>query len=227
MEDGTAKNNQDEQTLWLLGCGPGIGMSVASRFAIEGFSLGLITLDAAQINFGIQELRNSGVNIELGEGDILDDEWLIGCLQNFEQKIGMPTVLVYNASAGVSGPASDLNPKDLTSDLYINLIAPLKAAQFVLPDMRRAKRGTIIFTGGGIALKPQVDLASGSIGKCAIRQLALLLHSELTPIGIHAAIVTVRGFVRKGGLLDPDDIAERYWELYMRQPPEWDWEMCV
>jgi len=223
----SSKNDTDKQVLWLLGCGPGIGMSVASRFAREGFSLGLITQDAAPIASTVQELRDTGIDVELGEGDIRNGAWLAACLQAFKQKIGMPTVLVYNASAGVAGPASGLAPGDLSCDLDINLIAPLKVTQYVLPGMKQAKRGTLIFTGGGIALKPQVDLASGSIGKCAIRQLALLLHSELARYGIHAATVTVRGFVQKGGPLDPDDIAERYWELHRQQTPKWDSEICV
>ncbi|MDR2697315.1 MAG: hypothetical protein LBB40_02435 [Holophagales bacterium] len=66
------KNQLQKQTLWLLGCGPGIGMSVTSRFAAEGFALGLITLDATPIEPRVQELRASGVKIELCEGDIRD-----------------------------------------------------------------------------------------------------------------------------------------------------------
>lgn len=217
----------DRQCAWVLGCGPGIGMSVASRFAGEGFSLGLITLDASPINSRIQELRALGVSIELGQGDMRDGAWLISRLQTFEQCFGMPAALVFNASAGAGGTASALSADDLASDLEINLMAPLKAAQFVLPGMRSAKRGTILFTGGGIAVKPQVDLASGSLGKCALRHLALLLHRELTPEGIHVATVTVGGFVQKGGPLDPDDIAKRYWELHKQKPPDWDWEITI
>ncbi|MDR2697314.1 MAG: SDR family NAD(P)-dependent oxidoreductase [Holophagales bacterium] len=164
-----------------------------------------------------------------------------------EQSIGMPAVLVFNASAGIKGTASALSVDDLAADLNTNLMAPMKAAQFVLPGMRRANYGTILFTGGGIAVKPQADMASGSIGKCALRQLALLLHHELTPENIHVATVTVSRFVQRDEILehyacrralrafkqafqakktlDPDYIAEYYWKLHKQTPPIWDAEI--
>jgi len=219
------KNEPQKQTLWLLGCGPGIGMSVASRFAREGFFLGLITLDATPIEPCVQKLRASGVRIELFEGDVRDDLCLIKQMKFFERSIGMPSVLVFNASAGVKCPASALKVDDLAADLDINLMAPLKATQFVLPSMRSANSGTILFTGGGIAVKPQTDMASASIGKCALRQLALLLHHELKPDNIHAATITVSGFVRRDGPLNPDYISEYYWKLHKQTPPAWDAEI--
>jgi NADP-dependent 3-hydroxy acid dehydrogenase YdfG len=225
LDEAIMKNEPQKQTLWLLGCGPGIGMSVASRFVDEGFSLGLITLDVTPIESRVQELRASGASVELLEGDIRDSVCLINNMKTFEQSIGMPAVLVFNASAGVRGSASALNADDLAADLDTNLMAPLKAVQFVLPDMRRVNRGTLLFTGGGIATKPQTDMASGSIGKCVLRQLALLLHSELMPENIHVAIITVSGFVQRGGKLDPDHIAEHYWKLHTQTSPLWDAEL--
>jgi NAD(P)-dependent dehydrogenase (short-subunit alcohol dehydrogenase family) len=213
------------KAIWGLGCGPGIGMSVAERFAWEGFSLGLVTLDAGPIGKTVQGLRDTGVGAELAEGDMRDAAWLAGSLGRFGELFGPPGALVYNASAGVPGPASSLGADDLALDLGTNLLAPLRAVQHALPGMRRAKAGTVIFTGGGTALRPRADMASGSIGKCALRQLALLLGQELAAENIHVAVVTVSGFVEKGGALDPDAIAERYWALHAQRPPNWDREV--
>jgi NAD(P)-dependent dehydrogenase (short-subunit alcohol dehydrogenase family) len=154
-----------------------------------------------------------------------DGEWLAGRLDFFEGRLGPPGVLVYNASAGVAGPASAMDAKDLESDLATNLFVPLRVVQRVLPGMKRERAGTLIFTGGGAALRPQTDRASASIGKCALRQLALLLAQELAPEDIHVAVATVSGFVEKGGALDPDAIAERYWGLHVQRPPRWDKEI--
>jgi NAD(P)-dependent dehydrogenase (short-subunit alcohol dehydrogenase family) len=173
----------------------------------------------------VQGLRDTGVGVELAEGDMRDDAWFTGRLNLFEERFGPPGALVYNASAGAPGPASALDAKELSLDLATNLLAPLKAVQHALPGMRRAGAGTVIFTGGGTALKPQTDAASGSIGKCALRQLALLLGQELAPENIHVATATVSGFVEKGGALDPDAIAERYWGLHAQRPPGWDREI--
>jgi NAD(P)-dependent dehydrogenase (short-subunit alcohol dehydrogenase family) len=215
------------KAIWVLGCGPGIGISVAERFAWEGFSLGLTTLDAEPIEKMVNGLRDTGVGAELAEGDMRDRAWLMGRLDHFEELFGPPSVLVYNASAGAPGPASSLNPNDLAADMATNLLAPLNAVQRALPGMRRTKAGTIIFTGGGTAVKPQTDMASGSIGKCAIRQLALLLGQELAAENIHVAVATVSGFVERCGAIDPDAIAEMYWGLHLQRPPRWDREIEI
>jgi short-subunit dehydrogenase len=213
------------RAIWVLGCGPGIGMSVAERFAWEGFSLGLVTLDAGPIGKMVQALRDTGVGADLAVGDVRDDAWLADRMDRFEEMFGPPSVLVYNASAGVDGPASTLETMDLTDDLSTNLLAPLRAVQRVLPFFRLAKAGTVIFTGGGAAVRPQADRASASIGKGSLRLLGLLLGQELEAENIHVAVATLSGRVEKGGDLDPDAIAERYWDLHVQRPPHWDIEI--
>ena len=93
--------------------------------------------------------------------------------------------------------------------------------------MRRAGQGTLLFTGGGLALKPQADLASGSMGKAALRQLALCLAEELAPEGLHAALVTVAGFVQRDTPFNPDLIADCFWELHREPRESWRSEVVL
>jgi len=105
--------------------------------------------------------------------------------------------------------------------------AALAGARWALPSMRAAGEGTLLFTGGGIGLKPQAGLASASLGKAALRSLALSFAEELEPEGIHAAIVTVRGFVQAGTALSPEAVAECFWELHAQPPGSWDKERVL
>lgn len=207
----------------ILGVGPLIGLAVSRRFAREGFRVVMVGLDGAFLEVQRQQLPGSAALLcDLGEAEAVER-----LFQRIASEHGEAQVLIYNASAGFRGTASALEPGQLEKDLRVNASAPLAAVRAVLPAMRRAGRGTILFTGGGLALKPQAELASGSVGKAAIRQLALCLHEELKPEGIHVAAVTVAGFVQKDAAFNPDLIAETYWHLHAEPREQWQAEVVL
>jgi short-subunit dehydrogenase len=102
----------------------------------------------------------------------------------------------------------------LTKDFKINVAAALTAIQLALPDMEKNNTGTILFTGGGLALKPSADYGSLSIGKAGLRSLAELLHEALKPKNIYVGTVTVCGYVSENDdKYNPTRIAEQFWKL--------------
>ncbi|MCB2289796.1 SDR family NAD(P)-dependent oxidoreductase [Clostridium sp. CS001] len=78
------------------------------------------------------------------------------------------------------------------------------------------QKGTILFTGGMLALNPVASRASASISKAGLRNLAFTLADELSPCGITVGTITIGGVVQSGTFFDPDLIAESYWELYTK-----------
>lgn len=207
----------------ILGVGPLIGLAVTQRFARESFRTVLVGLDAAFLEEQTARLPGShGMVCDLGERDAV-----IPLFRQVRAEHGDAQVLIYHASAGARGAASSLEPEQLHRDLRVNAIAPLAAVREVLPAMREAGQGTLLFTGGGLALNPQADMASASMGKAALRQLALCLAAELAPEGIHAATVTVAGFVQRDTLFNPDVIADCYWDLHLEPKGAWRSEVVL
>jgi NAD(P)-dependent dehydrogenase (short-subunit alcohol dehydrogenase family) len=109
----------------------------------------------------------------------------------------------------------------------VNVAAPLACVRWALPAMREAGRGSLLFTGGGTGLKPKAGMASGCLGKAALRSLALTLAEELAPEGIHAGTVTVCGFVAPGTALAPDTVAQAFWDLHREAPDNWSRERLL
>ena len=194
----------------VIGFGPGLGAAIARRFAAEGFGVTGLARDPER-HAGL-----AGPNINLATADAGDPSSLAAALA------GGAEVLVYNAyraSIAMPGPSA-LAPADLAADLAVNVTGALAAVRAVLPGMRAAGRGSLLLTGGGLALSPTnwLPAASLAVGKAGLRSLALTLHAELAPEGIHAATVTVDGPVAAGTPFDPDRIAETFWQLH-RDPP--------
>lgn len=211
----------------ILGAGPGIGLTVAARFAREGFRVAVVSRPQDPLATFQAELEAAGAPALVLAADLADPERLAAAMAAIQAWGGAPTVLIYNASAGTPGPGADLTPADLARDLQINVGAPLAAVRWALPGMRAAGRGTLLFTGGGLALQPKPGMASACLGKAALRSLALSYAQELEPEGIHAATVTVCGFVAAGTALSAERIAQCFLELHRQSRGAWDMERVL
>ena len=105
-------------------------------------------------------------------------------------------------------------------EFRVNVGGALVCAQQVVPAMKGKRAGTLLFTGGGLALDPWPQMASLAVGKAGIKNLAHTLHKELKADGIRVATVTVDGLVKPGaGPLDPTAIADVFFQLH-EQPAE-------
>ncbi len=211
----------DKPLAVVFGTGPGIGLAVARRFARGGFRVAAVARPVDPLEAFRATLEAEGAPARVLGADLALEGALEAACAAVEGWGGWPEVLVYNASAGAPGPAWDLDPDRLRADLRVNVEAPLAAVRWALPAMRRAGRGTILLTGGGLALAPKPGLASASLGKAALRSLALSLGEELAPEGIHAATVTLRAFVQAGTSLDPDLVAQVFWEMHLQKTADW------
>jgi short-subunit dehydrogenase len=202
----------------VVGAGPGIGIAVAEAFAAEGCAVSLLSRQPQRLVPMLAELRQrTGREALALQADAADPASLRSGLGAAAAQFGDIGILVYNvASHGTARPLA-LTPERMVEDFQSNVVGALVAAQTVAPAMRRARRGTLLFTGGGFAYEPSANYASLSIGKSALRNLTYSLAQELGNDGIHVALVTVYGFIQSGTHFDPQHIAQRYVDLH-RQP---------
>ncbi|HEU4324411.1 MAG TPA: SDR family NAD(P)-dependent oxidoreductase, partial [Roseiflexaceae bacterium] len=187
--------------------------------------MGRVDEAVAGFNGIAAELRAGGVAAHGIPADASDAASLAAAFGGVVQTYGAPEALVYNAAAVAPGEPSTLDPALVLDHLKINVVGALVSAQQVIPAMRVRGRGSILLTGGGLALHPIPQYASLALGKAAMRNLAFSLAGELAPDGIHVATVTVSGFIQPGTHFDPDDIAEEYWRLHAQPREEWQTEV--
>lgn len=202
----------------VVGAGPGVGLAVAKRFGREGFQLALVARRAEALAQYTAELEQTGLAAYAFPADAADFASLAQALAQIKAQHGSPEVLVYNAALIKPEPPSTLPVENLTAAFRVNVAGALVCAQQVIPEMKARQRGTILFTGGGLALNPYPGYASLAASKAALRNLTYSLGADLEADGIQVATVTIAGFVQPGTHFDPDLIAEKYWELHC-QPP--------
>lgn len=219
-------NDQATKLCAIVGVGPGLGLAIARRFAREGFHLALVARDPDKLRDNASALA-SQTAVEIYPTDAADGDALAATFAAVRERQGAPDVLVYNAAVLDRGKPSELTADGLVRDFRVNVVGAALAAQAVLPAMRERGEGTILFTGGGLALQPYPDFASLAIGKAGIRSLTFSLAQEVADDGIHVGTVTICGFIRAGTKFDPDTIAESYWELHSEDRRSWSHERTI
>eukprot|EP01119_Soliformovum_irregulare_P013607 TRINITY_DN3641_c0_g1_i1.p1 TRINITY_DN3641_c0_g1~~TRINITY_DN3641_c0_g1_i1.p1 ORF type:complete len:217 (-),score=63.79 TRINITY_DN3641_c0_g1_i1:49-699(-) len=204
----------------VIGAGPGIGLAVAERFAREGFSIGLISRSEEKLK---EYAKNFQSKVAVAPVDVSDESSLRAGLASIEKELGSIDVLVFNA-ASFNGRGKGLNTTadELVDEFKVGVAAAFSAIQAVTPHMKEKKQGTILLTGGGLALHPNYAVVGLSLVKAALRNLTQSLHPELKKDRIHIATVTVCGYVKpEDPKHNPPAIAEQYWTLYSQKPDEW------
>jgi NAD(P)-dependent dehydrogenase (short-subunit alcohol dehydrogenase family) len=190
----------------VVGAGPGLGVSIARRFARDGFRVALFSRKGPEPE--ARGLRGEGFDAAGHALDCGD----FGAVQAALGGLGPVRVLVYNAVGVTPGTPLDLTPAGLMADLAVSVGGAVAACQAVAPGMNGGS--SILLTGGGFALRPMARMASVGMGKAALRNLAFSLDETLGPRGVRVGTVTIMGMVAPGSRFDPDAIAQYFMALH-------------
>lgn len=207
----------------VIGAGPGIGVSVARRFAREGLPVGVLARSRRTVDAALFALADAHVATHGVTADAADESALRFALDELTTRLGVPDVLVYNAAVIQGDSIGELSAAQHLEAWAVNVVGAITAAAHVVTQMAEVGAGTYILTGGMPTPIPQVT--SLSLGKAGLRALTELLDSQFGPSGIHVATVTVCGPVAAGTAFDPDDIADHYWELHTQRADAWQREV--
>lgn len=208
---------------FIVGAGPGLGVSLARRLARAGVAVGLIARTGTTVRAAVAALSGTDVEIVGRTADATDETALRSALDDLTTALGPPEVLVYNAGLIQKDRLGELTADQHLHAWAVNVVGAITAAAHIAPRMAELGRGTILITGGMPV--PLPDLASLSLGKAGVRALTELLAAQFGPSGVHVATVTIAGAVAARTRFDPDAIAEQYWRLHQQSRGEWEHEV--
>ncbi|NRD79935.1 SDR family NAD(P)-dependent oxidoreductase [Bacillus sp. BRMEA1] len=203
-----------DKILVIVGAGPGISLSTARKFGKEGFNVALISRSMESLQKYVKILKDDGIAAKGFLGDVSSEESLKLAIDAVIKTYGTINVLLYNAAAGRPGKPTTLSVDQLVEDFKVSVAGALTSVKEVIPHM---VNGTILLTGGGLALYPYADYSSLAIGKAGIRNLAYSLHQELSPRGIYVGTLTIKGYVQEGTYFTPENIANTFYSMYENQ----------
>jgi len=150
----------------LLGFGPNVGHHVSEAFAAKGYIV-------ARASRKIKEEESTATQINIPI-DLSDPESVIGVFSKLKDTHGFPSVVVYNAGAGIP-PNDEKDPLSIplanfTRDLNINTTSAFVAAQQAalgFAQLSPTASKTFIFTGNILNTTTIASLLNSGVGKSA------------------------------------------------------------
>ena len=235
----------------VLGAGAGIGGTVATRFAQEGYHSCLCRrsdqkgLDKLVGNIKTEGGSASGYLLNAIEDNVIED-----LITSIESEIGPIEVLVYNLGAQTGMKLlQETTHKEFEWGWRMANFGLFRAAKVVCPLMEERGKGTILVTSAIAAMrgiKSQHSHASAMGGR---RMLCQSLNAEFSSKGIHVAHIIIDGAVdapatlgkmlgpemykqlretrgkEHDGLLLPAKIADTYLHLAQQHRSSWTHEL--
>ncbi|KAB5576194.1 putative short chain type dehydrogenase [Coniochaeta sp. 2T2.1] len=147
----------------ILGAGPNIGQAVARTFASKGYKVGLAARSLKEA-----DSTHNQLNIP---SDLAKTEDVGSAFAKVKEVFGIPSVVVYNASAVSFAPADDpfaISLADLNHDTTINIYSAFVAAQQAVSGFAQLPASAaraFIYTGNMLNVSILPGFLSQGIGK--------------------------------------------------------------
>jgi len=226
---------------WVAGVGAsaGLGAAAGRRFATGGLTVALTGRNAQRLTQVAEEIAAAGGRALALPGDLTSQAEMAGLAAQVAAA-GPLRVAVFNAGSYVSGTPLELSPEGFEAAWRANTYAGFLFTRAVLPPLLQGG-GTLIFTGATAALRGRGPFTALAAAKAGLRSLAQSAAREYGPQGVHVAHVVIDGGIdgerlRSGspqrareagedGLLNPEAIAETYWQLHLQHRSAWTHEL--
>jgi NADP-dependent 3-hydroxy acid dehydrogenase YdfG len=201
----------------IVGAGPNVGAAVARRFGREGMSVGLIARDAAKLEELANVLNEEGITADFVAVDIRDADALGAAIGSLAERLGPVEVLEYSPlpAQEFMKPILETSVEDVRGPLEFSVLGAVAAATAVLGPMVEAGSGSILYTTGGAAIKPNPERAGVGVSFAAEVAYARMLHGELAGKGVHVGHTAIAGRIGPGEAHEPDDVAEILWRHHV------------
>jgi NAD(P)-dependent dehydrogenase (short-subunit alcohol dehydrogenase family) len=222
----------------VIGVGAGLGAALARRFA-KGYRVAMIARTGDYLANLAKEIAADGGEAFPIPANVASAEEIKSAFDKIRRDLDAPEVLLYNAAMRPFGRLMETKPSTFENTWRVSTYGAFLAAQEVVPDMLKRRKGVILFTGATAGVKPFATSAAFGPAKFALRGLAQLMARDLGPQHIHVAYVNVDGpidmpFIRQRvpnikeeDMLKPSAIADSYWHLAHQDPSAWTQELDV
>ncbi len=231
----------ERKAVLVVGAGDATGGAIAKRFAREGYVACLARRNADKLEPLVAEITAAGGEARAFGCDARIEEQVQAMFATIEREIGPLEVVVFNIGANVHFSITETTERVYRKVWEMAALAGFLTGREAASVMLPRGRGTIIFTGATASLRGGKGFSAFASAKFALRATAQSMARELGPLGIHVAHPIIDGaidtaFIRdnfperyalkeQDGILNPDHIADSYWQIHTQPRDSWTHEL--
>lgn len=231
----------ERKAILVMGAGDATGGAIAKRFAREGYVACVARRNADKLTSLVDDITAAGGTARAFGCDARIEEQVLELFATIEREVGPLEVVVFNIGANVRFSITETTERVYRKVWEMAALAGFLTGREAARVMLPRQRGTIIFTGATASLRGGKHFAAFASAKFALRATAQSMARELGPQGIHVAHPIIDGaidtaFIRdtfpemyqlkdRDGILNPDHIADSYWQIHCQPRDCWVHEM--
>ncbi|HCU89476.1 MAG TPA: oxidoreductase [Gammaproteobacteria bacterium] len=210
----------------IVGVGNGLSASLARLFHANGMRVMLAARDVGKLE--TLAVETSAITAACDASDPASVQKMFTIA---DKEIGNPNIVVYNPSARVRGPVSEIDAEAVRDALLVTCYGGFLVIQEASKRMLRRGTGSLLLTGASASVKGFANSSSFAMGKFGLRGLAQSSARELAPQGIHVAHFVIDGGIKNQSgssddeQLDPDAIAQTYLDVHRQHRSSWTSEV--
>jgi len=225
----------------VIGAGDATGGAIARRFARGGYTACVTRRTADKLVPLVERIQAEGGQAHGFASDARVEAEVLALFAKIEAEIGPIEVLVFNIGANVRFGITETTERVYRKVWEMGALAGFLVGREAARVMRPRGQGTILFTGATASLRGSAGFSAFASAKFALRALAQSMARELGPQGIHVAHAVIDGAIdtafiasnfperyalkAQDGILDPEAIAEAYWQLHQQPRSAWTHEL--
>src|SRR5262245_60669948 len=230
------------ETAIIVGAGAGLGAALARRFARAEMNVAMALRNPARVGTladGMSGIVHRTIAVAC---DATREADVLALFERVGAELGPPRLVVYNAGGfvrkGVLDSTAEEFERSWKNACMGGFLVGREAVRAMLAQQSNDRhRGTLLFTGATASLRGGATFQNFAVGKFGLRALSQSMAREFQPQGIHVAHTIIDGQIesdRPGrsvaergadAVLNPDAIAESYYQLHLQQPSAWTLEL--
>lgn len=208
----------------VAGAGAGLGQSLLARFEAGGFT-----------PVGLGRTRPDAPVGAFHSLDLADETAVPDVIAAIIAEHGPPKAVIHNTAELVINPFLDGHLSDYQRTWTSMVQSCVLLAQATMQPMVRAGGGTFIVSGATASMRGGARFSAFASAKFALRGLTQSLAREFQPAGVHVCHVILDGIIDAprsralhgldpAKMMQPQDIAETYWQIGHQPKSTWTHE---
>jgi NAD(P)-dependent dehydrogenase (short-subunit alcohol dehydrogenase family) len=231
----------------IVGAGDYIGAAIAKKFAAEGFAVFAGRRNGDKLAPLVHDVEAAGGKIFARSLDARKEDEIVAFIEEADRHAPLE-VCIFNIGANVNFPLTETTERVFRKVWEMACYAGFLTTREATKVMLTHGKGSIFLTGATASLRGGIGFAAFASAKFGLRGVAQAAARELGPKNIHVAHLIIDSGVdtqwvrerirdREGEdalgnldperLMNPQAVAETYWQLYQQPRSAWSSELEI
>jgi NADP-dependent 3-hydroxy acid dehydrogenase YdfG len=172
----------------VTGAASGLGLELCRRFARDGWTIGMLDVNATALDAAAVEVERLGGRVRRAVVDVTDAEGVRAAVDAFVAEAQGLDVMVNNAGVAAGGDFLETPVDDWRWIVGINLLGVVHGARAALPALLAQRSGLLLNVASAAGFASAAGMSAYNATKAAVVALSETLYGETLVTGVQVSV---------------------------------------